>query len=188
MKTSDYAEFSKFWEGACELFPTKPPSREAVFLAFSALAAYDINAVKRALGECLRNSKFMPTVSEVNDWINGGPLEDRARMAWSGVQEYIKRLRSDTSVRFADTASMWAVSACGGWVNLCRMPPEEAEPLFCKYYVTAARQNICEVPEHFAGQKEIYRGKIPDEGVITIPRVRKPLPALTPSEERKQIA
>lgn len=155
MEKADYAEFKKIWEGACEHFPTKKPSETAMFLAFGCLSQYHLNDVKRALMACLRTSKFMPTIATVEDWLQGGPVEDRARMAYRAVADAMRRLRSDTSVRLNDPYATYAVQACGGWTSICRMRPDESEPLFCKYYETAARQRITDVPDHLAGNIEI---------------------------------
>ena len=155
MTKNDYDKFKKFWLAACDLFPNKPPSETSVLLAFSALAPFSFNQVKSALGRCLRESRFMPTVADVVDYIQGGKPEDLARIAYKEAVEAAIRLRSRTSVKICDPLAMWAIMALGGWTDFCMMDRDKSEKLFCQYYVTAFRQRPEDIPDHLPGQDEL---------------------------------
>ncbi len=171
MLKTEYTKFKSLWLSSCALYPGRNPSDESVSLAFGVLAAVEFNDVKRALIDCLKTSRYMPTPAEVVEKLVGGSFEDRARLVWVLVREYIIKLRSDRSVRFEDAAAQWAVKALGGWVELCRMDSDKAEPLFCRYYVTALRTRPSNVPDHLPGTDELRQSTLypwrPDD-IVTI--------------------
>lgn len=163
MKQSDYAEFCEQWKNRCMGKPGPFPTSAVLFSNFNDLnlMGVTLEEAKRGLVLCNIRSKFMPTVAEVLAQIDG-TVEDRARIAWTKVKDAMRKLRSGTSVRFDDPAVHFALKACDGWIGLCRMDVEDAEPLFTRYYATALRSGLGwpEVPDHFAGTDELSNGPL----------------------------
>lgn len=190
MEFSDYKQFKDMWKGACESSLGKTPSESALSLAFGVLSGYSYAEVRAATIACLKDSEFKPTPARVLEQLEGGSIEDRARMAWKQVCDAIKKYRSDTSMRFEDKATMWALDCMGGWCEVCWGDAVKNEQIFCRYYATAVRQNIRDVRDHLCGKTErdgsvLYswdESQIVDVAKVTDVNKGKKIPALTVGE------
>ena len=160
MTQNDWKAFSELIDRTYRLYQRPTLERGDMRMFFDTLADLPFEAVmegvKRHMMACTGEAgRFAPKPADIRLALFGTP-EQAACSAWPKVQKAIKKLRSDSSVRFDDPAYHYAIEACGGWVNLCRMTPEESEPLFRRYYATAVRDRIGwqSVPEHMAGNDE----------------------------------
>lgn len=167
MTQKDWKNFTELISRVYRLYQRPPLEVEDMRLFFDALADLPFDAVaegvKRHMMACTGESgRFAPKPADIRLALFGTP-EQAACSAWPKVQKAIKKLRSDSSVRFDDPAYHYAIEACGGWTQLCRMTPEDSEPLFRRYYATAVRDRIGwkSVPEHMPGEREI-RGSVLD--------------------------
>lgn len=159
MEFNEYARFKELWRAACENALGKPPTEEALSLAFGALAPYSLGDVRKAIIQCLRDSQFKPTPATVRDMLEGGRPEDRARIAYGRVIKALRRIRSGESVRFDDPCIHWALeNGCRGWTGFAQMSERDGERAFVEYYITAARSRMSwdnpDVPDHMPGTRE----------------------------------
>lgn len=162
MTQKDWKNFTELISRTQRLYQRPPLDIDDMRLYFDLLSDLPFAAVaegvRRHMMACTGESgRFAPKPADIRLALFGTP-EQKACSAWPKVLKAIKKLRSDTSVRFADDPAFhYAIEACGGWTQLCRMTPEESEPLFRRYYANAVRENIGwnSVPDHLAGQDEI---------------------------------
>jgi len=160
MEFNEYAQFKNLWRAACENALGKPPSEDAVSLAFGVLAAYSLADVRKALIDSLKDSQFKPTPATVLDMLNGGRPEDRAREAFAKVKKAVQKIPPSKSVKFGDPCIHWAIEhGCHGWIYLRNyIDDRDFENTFEKFYVSAVRLeknwNSEDVPEHLEGDWE----------------------------------
>lgn len=167
MTQEDWKDFTELIGRTYRLYRRPPLSVDDMRMYFDLLADLPIEAVaegiKRHAAGCSGDGgRYAPNPADIRLALFGTP-EQAACAAWPKVQAAIRRLRSDTSVRFDDPAYHYAIEACGGWTELCRMTPETSEPLFRRYYATAIRERTGwnSVPDHLAGTREL-RGSVLD--------------------------
>lgn len=159
MLFSDYKRFKDLWIGACEASLGKTPSESALSLTFGVLVNYSFEDVRAATISCLKDSEFKPTPARVLEQLEGGAVEDRAKVAWQMVCEAIKKYHPHKSIRFEDKATMWALDCMGGWYDVGWGDKLKNGQIFCSYYATAVRQKIRNVKDHLRGQDELNKSK-----------------------------
>lgn len=163
MQASDWKGFTDLMTTLAEYYRQEPLTTRAMRLMFDALSDLPLDGVayavqKHVSGVCGNASRFCPNAADLRLSLCGTP-EQQACEAWVKVQEAIRKLHSDSSVRFDNPAYHYAIKACGGWVGLCRMEPERAEPLFRRYFIVGLQRGSQwgdpDVPEYLCGNDEI---------------------------------
>lgn len=116
---------------------------EVTFLAYDmGLADVPIGNLEQACMLALRESKFMPTVSELRLMAATGTaatLDDLAAHAFSVVSAAVTRLSAYKSPNFSDPIINATVRALGGWVAICDRPSSTFDTLFRKDFIEQYR-------------------------------------------------
>lgn len=106
------------------------------------IAAYRIGledvpteAVKRAVTAAIRQSKFMPTVSELRELAGEVRTEDRAVLAFAALDDAVRKHGYYSTVQFDDPVLTATVRALGGWQKVCDVPEKEWFSFFRKRFV-----------------------------------------------------
>lgn len=94
---------------------------------FDALAAYDLESVRRGLNAHVQNpdsGQFPPKPADVVRLIDG-TSQDQGMQAWSRVDKAVRRVGPYQSVVFDDPIVHRVLDDMGGWVKLCNAGSEE---------------------------------------------------------------
>lgn len=148
MKKNDLKEFVKIMYGLADNFGAQL-SEPGLHMRFEALNDYLLADVKKAAISIIRTRKFtkMPTVAELLEHIQGGHIEDRARVEACKVIEAIRYFGAYQSIIFDDPVTIAVVEqAFGGWVKLSQELNGHQEKWFikdfCSTYLSFSRQGI----------------------------------------------
>ncbi|WP_321822889.1 hypothetical protein [Pyramidobacter piscolens] len=182
MIEKDWKRFSELIDAAAEYYRQPHLTNAAMKLMFEALRYLSFEAVSLAVTKHMsgidgNTSRFCPNAADLRLALYGTP-EQQACEAWVNVVRAMRKLRSGTSVRFDNPAYHFAIEACGGWPGLCRMTPEESEPLFRRHFVAGIHRCIGwhDVPDHMYGSDEAngYASWTPDEIKFVATRSNSP--------------
>lgn len=163
MIEKDWKRFSELIDAAAEYYRQPHLTNAAMKLMFEALKDLSFEAVSFAVTKHISGidggtARFCPNAADLRLALIGTP-EQQACEAWVKVQDAMAKLRSGSSVRFDRPEYHYAIKACGGWIGLCEMTPNESEPLFRRYFATAVRASVrwgdAGIPEHFCGRDEL---------------------------------
>lgn len=105
--------------GLCEVFDKKPS--EYIFsIYYEALKTFPLEAVERAIGQCIRSHKYntLPKPATILEFLEGKE-EERSLSAWHQVMNTIKKHGYYESIEFEDKIIHSCVEALGGWAWLC---------------------------------------------------------------------
>ena len=109
MLDQDKHHFAEIYRGVCATYG-REASKEAMRIAWAALAAYDINQVSTAYTAHLMRSKYMPTPAEIISAIHDSTPSMRrpgSDEAWA----MMPRDESDSVVWTEEMAQAWAVAS-----------------------------------------------------------------------------
>jgi hypothetical protein len=139
MQATDRKHFGEMLVAVAAVYG-KDMSPAVVAIYFSALAPYDLAAVRQAFDRYVRNpdtGQFMPKPADLIRMIDGG-TQDLALIAWTEVERSIRRIGSYADVEFADKRIHCVISDMGGWIRLCETT-EESLPFVAKEFQTRYR-------------------------------------------------
>lgn len=141
---------------------TKPVMR----LYWSALAEYDMAAVRRAFGAWIKNpdaGQFPPKPADIIRMIDGA-TGDRAMVVWSKVDKAVRMVGHYQSVAFDDPIIHRVIDDMGGWRKLASMPTDKdlefaGHEFIKRYRAYALAGGVTEYPAYLIGECEASNGK-----------------------------
>lgn len=104
------------------------------------LQKHDLSAVKRAFFNHTQkpeNGQFMPKVADINAMLEGTSI-DGAYIAWTKVDEAVRRAGVWSDVAFDDPIIHRVIMEMGGWIHLCGKKENEW-PFIAKEFETRYR-------------------------------------------------
>lgn len=119
MRDSELIEFSKTLLAVADYYG-KELSENVVDVYWNGLREYDLPAVQKALWAHARNpdsGQFMPKIADVAKMLQGR-TDDQAAVAWSKVNQAVRRVGTYQCVVFDDPIVHRVISDMGGWVYL----------------------------------------------------------------------
>lgn len=135
---------------------------EVTAIYFSALAPYDLAAVRVALDRHVKNpdsGQYMPKPADLIRML-GGTTADSAMAAWAKVERAIRRVGGGSDVVFDDPVIHRAIEDMGGWVKLCGVLevdlPFRAKEFQNYYRGYAMRRELPEFPRILSGTYSAY--------------------------------
>lgn len=150
MKTNDLADFGKLWTETQTMF-NRTVSDTAIKLAFSALADFDLEDIKKAIAVSLRESKFAPTVADIVEIIRKVNGEDNASLSAKAHEWYTKlnyNFDSGKDIITDDARAVYAFKMCFGNLLSFGQHDKKSDPFdrknFVECYVNASTRNIGE--------------------------------------------
>lgn len=117
MINSELPEFAKTLLAVADYYG-KELSTGVVDLYWQGLREYDLASVKRALWAHARNpdsGQFMPKIADVAR-VMQGRTDDQAAIAWSKVDQAVRRVGTYQCVVFDDPVIHRVIADMGGWV------------------------------------------------------------------------
>lgn len=126
MKPIEIKEFTEMLAGVHEFY-SKPMSEFATGVWIQAMQAYDLAAVKDALGRHAMNpdsGQFMPKPADVVRMIDGGTA-DSALVAWSKFDRAVRSVGPYMSVAFDDPIIHRIIEDMGGWTSFDKKTEDE---------------------------------------------------------------
>lgn len=120
MNNEDKKEFARIMTASSEVFG-KQITKPLLSVYFESLSNFTIEQVKSAFSKHLLAGKFFPKPADIAELLKENELsiEDRALLAWSEVENAIKRTGSWGSPVFTDPITPAAVGQLGSWSDLC---------------------------------------------------------------------
>ena len=119
MVNSELPEFAKTLLAVADYYG-KELSTGVVDLYWQGLREYDLDAVRRALWAHARNpdtGQFMPKIADVAK-VMQGRTSDQAAVAWSKVDQAVRRVGTYQCVVFDDPVIHRVIADMGGWVHI----------------------------------------------------------------------
>lgn len=119
MRDSELPDFSKTLLAVADYYG-KELSENVVDLYWNGLREYDLASVKRALWAHVRNpdtGQFMPKIADVAK-MTQGRTDDQAAVAWSKLDQAVRRVGTYQCVVFDDPVIHRVVLDMGGWVYI----------------------------------------------------------------------
>lgn len=128
MNSDDKKEFAQIMAATGEVF-SKELTKTIMSVYFETLKRYPMDDVRLALGEYMNKGKFFPKPADISEIIAGKemPIADRALLAWSEVENAIRRVGSWGSPNFTDPITPAAVGQLGSWADLCMTPVDKLQ-------------------------------------------------------------
>lgn len=117
MVDSELPDFLKTMLAVADYYG-KELSENATDLYWNALREYDLQAVKKALWAHARNpdtGQWMPKIADIAK-VMQGRTDDQAALAWSKVNQAVRRVGTYQCVVFDDPIIHRVISDMGGWV------------------------------------------------------------------------
>jgi hypothetical protein len=119
MLDSELPDFSKTLLAVADYYG-KELSENAMDLYWNALREYDLQAVKKALWAHARNpdtGQWMPKIADIAK-VMQGRTDDQAAVAWSKVNQAVRRVGTYQCVVFDDPIIHRVLIDMGGWVYI----------------------------------------------------------------------
>jgi len=156
-KETDSKPFFEILRKAFKLFNIQQDA-ETRDMWFVVLSKYDIDQVRSAFNEVVRESIYAPKPAQVIGKIEGNTKNQALEQA-NLVLETIVKPGSMASVCFADQVTMTVILRTGGWRKLCNTYKTEDEPWFIKRFIENyelyKRQAYPEAISYLRGDEEI---------------------------------
>ena len=148
-------EFSLRLAALAETY-NKTLSKVTVRVYYEALKQYSYDDVNRALNILARQSKFMPTIAEIINVIEGRENPDAlAEQAYDKFNKARREIGSYQTVIFDDPIIHRIVELHGGWPAVCAMTKEDEQ-------YTAFKRNFIQEYKAFLTDKDYeYPPKLP---------------------------
>lgn len=118
-KRVDYEKFLAILTGVADYY-SKELSEGVIELYWQGLQQYDIQAVEKALWDHTQNpdnGQFMPKIADLTRAMQGR-TQDQAAIAWSKVDQAVRRIGTYQDVVFDDPIIHRVISDMGGWIWL----------------------------------------------------------------------
>ena len=143
-------------------------------LYWQGLRQYGIGAVEKALWEHTQNpdnGQFMPKIADVTRCMQGRTV-DQAALAWSKVDQALRRVGTYADVVFDDAVIHRVLTDMGGWIKLGQ-GTEDEWPFTAKQFETRYRGYKLrgEVPEYHPVMLGIANSHNQKEGFGAMPPV-----------------
>ena len=123
------------------------------------LKNYKDDDIKEATVTCVRESEFLPKISDIVKAIEDTSV-DEVEFAWIALLNKMERIGHYQSVSFPDYPAIGAVVlALGGWISICETTFDEEKWVkkeFVKLYPIMKRRG--EYPDKLIGQFELDNG------------------------------
>lgn len=143
----------------------KELSENVVDVYWNGLREYDLASVKRALWAHARNpdtGQFMPKVADVAR-VMQGRTDDQAAIAWSKVNQAVRRVGTYQCVVFDDPVIHRVISDMGGWVLIGSKDDKEwpfvAREFETRYRGYRMRDETPEYPPVLIGMANAHNGQ-----------------------------
>lgn len=117
MVNSELPEFARTLLAVADYYG-KELSENSMDLYWNALREYDLQAVKKALWAHARNpdtGQWMPKIADIAK-VMQGRTDDQAALAWSKVNQAVRRVGTYQCVVFDDPVIHRVIADMGGWV------------------------------------------------------------------------
>ena len=159
MIQSDFVRFSEMWDMTADVYGKTVTVQQVKFI-FDILARYDIEEVRTAITRHLNDpssGQYMPKPADIVKQLEGG-ADQRAWLAWSKVDQAIRRVGNYQSVVFYDTIIMATLVDMGGWSLLCSVPDNKSLSVLSHQFKTRyeryTQDQPREYPSHLIGDEE----------------------------------
>jgi hypothetical protein len=117
MQANDKKRFATLLAGVAEYYG-KELSPGVISLYWMGLQQYDIEAVEKALWDHTQspdNGQFMPKIADITRAMQGR-TQDQAAIAWSKVDQAVRRVGTYADVAFDDPIIHRVIADMGGWI------------------------------------------------------------------------
>lgn len=117
MRDNDKKRFATILTGVADYYG-KELSNGVISLYWQGLQQYDIGAVEKALWDHTQNpdnGQFMPKIADLTRAMQGR-TQDQAAIAWSKVDQAVRRVGTYQDVVFDDPIIHRVISDMGGWI------------------------------------------------------------------------
>ena len=164
MNEQDKNKFSEIMHLVAEYYG-KTMTKPLLRFYWEGLKNYDLSAVERAIWMHTQNpdsGQFMPKIADVVRLTEGG-TQDQAMLAWSKVDQAVKRVGTYSDVVFDDPLIHRLVADLGGWIWLGQQTEKEW-PFIAKRFEAAyrgyrARGEVPDYPAVLTGIANLENGK-----------------------------
>lgn len=146
MKASDKRQFAEYIMGLGEIYQQNV-SKQKVALYWQLLAHYDWQDVKNAIEAYLLNpdcGQYFPKPADIVKWLSGN-TETQALLAWTKVEEAIRKVGPYQSVVFDDAKIHAVLADMGGWIKFESVKHNEL-PFIAKEFRTRYQQYAIKPP------------------------------------------
>lgn len=164
MRDSELPEFAKTLLAVSDYYG-KELSENVTDLYWNGLREYDLQAVKKALWAHVRNpdtGQFMPKIADVAKVLQGR-TDDQAALAWSKVNQAVRRVGTYQCVVFDDPIIHRVISDMGGWVLIGSKDDKEwpfiAREFETRYRGYRMRDETPEYPPVLVGMANAHNGQ-----------------------------
>lgn len=116
-KQTDFKRFLTVLTGVADYYG-KELSEGVISLYWQGLQAYDIEAVEKAFWDHTQNpdsGQFMPKIADITRAMQGR-TQDQAAIAWSKLDQAVRRVGTYQDVVFDDPIIHRVVADMGGWI------------------------------------------------------------------------
>lgn len=164
MVEHELPEFSRTLLAVADYYG-KELSENVVDLYWNGLREYDLASVKRALWAHARNpdsGQFMPKIADVAR-VMQGRTDDQAALAWSKVNQAVRRVGTYQCVVFDDPVIHRVIADMGGWVLIGSKDDKEwpfvAREFETRYRGYRMRDETPEYPPVLIGMANAHNGQ-----------------------------
>lgn len=164
MVDHELPEFSRTLLAVADYYG-KELSENVVDLYWNGLREYDLASVKRALWAHARNpdsGQFMPKIADVAR-VMQGRTDDQAAIAWSKVNQAVRRVGTYQCVVFDDPVIHRVIADMGGWVLIGSKDDKEwpfvAREFETRYRGYRMRDETPEYPPVLIGMANAHNGQ-----------------------------
>lgn len=164
MVEHELPEFSRILLAVADYYG-KELSENVVDLYWNGLREYDLASVKRALWAHARNpdsGQFMPKIADVAR-VMQGRTDDQAAIAWSKVNQAVRRVGTYQCVVFDDPVIHRVIADMGGWVLIGSKDDKEwpfvAREFETRYRGYRMRDEAPEYPPVLIGMANAHNGQ-----------------------------
>lgn len=117
MHANDKKRFATLLSGIADYYG-KELSNGVISLYWQGLLSYDIEAIEKALWDHTQNpdnGQFMPKIADITRAMQGR-TQDQAAIAWSKVDQAVRRVGTYQDVAFDDPIIHRVIADMGGWI------------------------------------------------------------------------
>lgn len=164
MVESELPDFAKTLLAVADYYG-KELSENVVDLYWNGLREYDLASVKRALWAHVRNpdtGQWMPKIADIAK-VTQGRTDDQAAIAWSKVDQAVRRVGTYQCVVFDDAVIHRVILDMGGWVYIGAKDEKEwpfvAKEFQNRYRGYRMRDETPEYPPVLIGMANAHNSK-----------------------------
>lgn len=126
MSPQDFKQFRELLDGVYDFYG-RTPSNFHRDIWWKAMSTYDYAAVNDAMNRHLMNpdtGQFLPKPADIVKMISG-TTTDSSLVAWTKVEEAIRKVGPWESIVFDDPLINRVVHDMGGWIKICEITDDE---------------------------------------------------------------